>query len=235
LPGVQVPRACPQHRVEGVDGNAPVSPQERLVEPANPDILNTPAAIAIREGMREQGAWIMTQRERAEAAPPASPEQRALDCEIDRMMRELMFPRFIIPEREDAEARGIAWLKSCLSPEQLADYDRTHSFVVIGGHTRHRYRICWGTSQNIIRIEMLENGRELPVERLCFGPRGVPIGDILLHQKIALEGDEQAALWIAGRAPVPLLPGNYMHPDWVGQRLQVRMPPDYGVLQRDEF
>jgi hypothetical protein len=100
----------------------------------------------------------MRQRERAEAAPPASPEQRALDCEIDRMMRELMFPRFIIPEREDAEARGIAWLKSCLSPEQLADYDRTHSFVVIGGHTRHRYRICWGTSQNIIRIEMLEMG-----------------------------------------------------------------------------
>jgi hypothetical protein len=78
LPGVEVPRACPQHRVEGVDGNAPVSPQERLVEPANPDILNTPAAIAIREGMREQGAWIMRQRERAEAAPPASPEQRAL-------------------------------------------------------------------------------------------------------------------------------------------------------------
>jgi hypothetical protein len=109
----------------------------------------------------------MRQRERAEAAPPASPEQRALDCEIDRMMRELMFPRFIIPEREDAEARGVAWLKSCLSPEQLQDYDRSRSFVVIGEHTGNRYRICWGTSQNIIRLETSVDGREIPAERLC--------------------------------------------------------------------
>jgi hypothetical protein len=78
-------------------------------------------------------------------------------------------------ERDAAEARGVAWLKSCLSPEQLADYDPTRSFVVIGEHTGHRYRICWGTSQNIIRTEILENGRELPVKRLCFGPRGVPM------------------------------------------------------------
>jgi hypothetical protein len=133
-------------------------------------------------------------------------------------------------QRHAAEARGVAWLKSCLSPEQLADYDRIRSFVVIGERSRNRYRICWGTSQNIIRLEIVD-GREIPAERLCFGPRGVPIGDILLHQKIALEGDEQAALRIAGRTPVGLLSGanwaegpfaqGYAAPDHhVGQRLQ---------------
>jgi hypothetical protein len=104
-------------------------------------------------------------------------------------------------DREEAEARGIAWLRSCLTPAQLTDYVRTRSFIVIGGTTGHCYRICWGTIQNIIRTEMLD-GREIPVERLCFGPRGVPLGDVLLQQKIALEGDEEATLRIAGRAPV---------------------------------
>jgi hypothetical protein len=48
----------------------------------------------------------------------------------------------------------------------------------------------------------------------------VPIGDILLQQKIALEGDEEATLRIAGRSPVPILGpprdgyrGVYMSPD----------------------
>jgi hypothetical protein len=108
------------------------------------------------------------------------------------------------------------------------------------GTSGHRYRICWGTSQNIIRLETSVDGRELPVEWLCFGPRGVPIGDILLQQKIALEGDEEAALLIAGRTPVPiagmLTPQEIMYavePSLVGQRLQVRAPTDhsgwYGV------
>jgi hypothetical protein len=133
------------------------------------------------------------ERERAEAAPPARPNPTAVLSDVHERINEAY----------RAEARGTGWLKSCLSPEQLADYDRTRSFVVIGGHTGDRYRICWGTSQNIIRLLMRE-GREVAIERLCFGPRGVPIGDILLHQKIALEGDEEAALRIAGRSPVPI-------------------------------
>jgi ABC transporter substrate binding protein len=70
-----------------------------------------------------------------------------------------------------AEARGVDWLKSCLSPEQLADYDRTRSFVVIGGTSGHRYRICWGTSQNIIRLEGSADVREVAAER-CHRGRG---------------------------------------------------------------
>jgi hypothetical protein len=147
---------------------------------------------------------LVTMHERPEPPSPALSDMRE---QVDETYREVMdrlswrhMPSIIT---EHAQARGVAWLKSCLSPEQLADYDRTRSFVVIGGTTGHRYRICWGTSQNIIRLEELPEGRELPVERLCFGPRGVPVGDILLQQKIALEGDEEATLRIAGRTPVP--------------------------------
>jgi hypothetical protein len=38
-----------------------------------------------------------------------------------------------------AKGRAAHRSKSCLSPEQLADYDRTRSFVVIGGHTRNPF------------------------------------------------------------------------------------------------
>jgi hypothetical protein len=78
---------------------------------------------------------------------------------------------------EDAEARGVAWLKSCRSPEQLADYDRTRSFAVIGERSRNRYRICWGTSQNIIR-HRAALGRSLLCQHLA-----TPLKD-------AVEGDE---------------------------------------------
>jgi hypothetical protein len=67
----------------------------------------------------------------------------------------------------------------------------------------------------------------------------VPIGDILLHQKIALEGDEQAALRIAGRAPVPdrrvsnyavsMGPDGPVHVDSNGQPAQVGMQADYAA------
>jgi hypothetical protein len=156
--------------------------------------------------------------------------------QLDRRMRERIFSAV---DRDAAEARGVAWLKSCLSPEQLADYDRTRSFDVIGHHTGNRYRICWGTSQNIIRLETsIVDGLEKPAERLYFGPRGVPIGDILLHQKIALEGDEEAALRIAGRTPVPITgyaavsmgpDGRPVHVDSNGQPAQVGMQAAYAA------
>jgi hypothetical protein len=118
---------------------------------------------------------------------------------------------------------------------------------VIGGHTRYRYRICWGTSQNIIRLEMstIADGVEKPVERLCFGPRGVPIGDIMLQQKIALEGDEEATLRIAGRSPigpranantaVRMGPDGPVHVDSNGQPAQVGMEPLQVRMPQREF
>jgi hypothetical protein len=161
--------------------------ERQRAEAANPDILNTPAAIALRSAMRMQAAWAMGERERAEAAPPAqrtrgiatmdpvtglvTMHEVPIDAPVMTRQEEIEIIRQEITRPLEAEARGVAWLKSCLSPEQLQDYDRSRSFVVIGEHTGNRYRICWGTSQNIIRLETSVDGREIPAERLCFGPR----------------------------------------------------------------
>jgi hypothetical protein len=99
-----------------------------------PDLLHTPAANTIRAAMTAQ-AEAMMWRERSEVAPPARPEPPSTvrDMyeavneayrEMDSAMRELMCTPVGL-NREAAEARGVAWLKSgCLSPEQLQDYDR---------------------------------------------------------------------------------------------------------------
>ena len=44
------------------------------------------------------------------------------------------------------------------------------------------------------------NERGVRTVSYCFGPEGeLPIGDVMLAQKIALENDEQAALALANR------------------------------------
>jgi hypothetical protein len=46
--------------------------------------------------------------------------------------------------------------------------------------------------------ELGKNGAQVAV--WCFGPAGhLPLGDVMLTQKLALETDEQAALRVANR------------------------------------
>ena len=71
---------------------------------------------------------------------------------------------------------------------QLLDY-----FEVIGGDTRTRYRIHFGTQNN---VEMFDHCGNLT--RLCFMPKGhLPTGDTMLAQKLALELCETEAIQIA--------------------------------------
>jgi hypothetical protein len=67
-------------------------------------------------------------------------------------------------------------------------------FEVLGGDTGNRYRIYAGAATNVCEID--ENGR--PKIGLCFLPLGdLPIGDVMLAQKIALETSEGSALAVA--------------------------------------
>jgi hypothetical protein len=67
-------------------------------------------------------------------------------------------------------------------------------FEVVGGDTGNRYRIYAGAATNVCEID--ENGR--PKIGLCFLPVGdLPIGDVMLAQKIALETSEGSALAVA--------------------------------------
>ena len=82
---------------------------------------------------------------------------------------------------------------------QRAQFAEKGYFEVVGGDTGKRYRIYAGAATNVCEVD--ENGR--PTLGLCFLPMGeLPIGDVMLSQKIALESSESRALAVA-RSFVP--------------------------------
>ncbi len=93
-----------------------------------------------------------------------------------------------------AYSRGLRLLLENLSPQQRKQYERAGYFEVFGGHTGNRYRIRQGAQTN---IELLDK-KGTPIGELCFMPEGeLPVGDVMLAQKIALELFEQDALKVA--------------------------------------
>jgi len=96
--------------------------------------------------------------------------------------------------RRAAEERGLVLLKQWLSPAQLAQYENHGYFELTGGDSGKRYRIRPTHQMNVDEL----NERGVQTVSYCFGPEGgLPIGDVMLAQKIALENDEQAALALA--------------------------------------
>ena len=95
-----------------------------------------------------------------------------------------------------AEGKAFALLKQWLSPVQLAQYENNGCFEVTGCHSGKRYRIRRARQMNIDELD--EAGARSAA--WCFGPEGnLPIGDLMLAQKIALENDERTALAVANR------------------------------------
>ena len=85
-------------------------------------------------------------------------------------------------------------LRQWLSPAQRAQFAEKGYFEVVGGDTGKLYRIYAGAATNVCEVD--ENGR--PTLGLCFLPMGdLPIGDVMLSQKIALESSESRALGVA--------------------------------------
>jgi hypothetical protein len=94
------------------------------------------------------------------------------------------------------EARALKLLKAHLSAEQLKQLEREAAFDVIGGDTGQRYRITQGRIMNVQLLDEYGSWRTC----LCFEPRGhLPIGDVMLAQKFALELFEAAALTAANK------------------------------------
>ena len=95
-----------------------------------------------------------------------------------------------------AEKRASTLLREWLTPEQCVQYERLGYFEVRGSHSGKRYRIRSGRQMNVDQLD--ERGRRAAV--LCFIPeKYVPVGDVMLAQKIVLENDEPAALRVAIR------------------------------------
>jgi hypothetical protein len=96
----------------------------------------------------------------------------------------------------EAEKKGLALLKRWLSPAQLSQYESDGYFEVTGCDTGKRYRVRRDRQMNIDELD----GHGARVAVWCFGPEGhLPVGDVMLAQKVALETDEQAALAVANR------------------------------------
>ena len=94
----------------------------------------------------------------------------------------------------EAHERGIQFLTQNLSPTQREQYERHGYFDVIGGETAKRYRVHHGYQMNVEQLD--QNGRRTRL--LCFMPRGgLPVGDIMLAQKTALELFESHAVRVA--------------------------------------
>jgi hypothetical protein len=96
----------------------------------------------------------------------------------------------------EAKRRSIQLLKQNLSPTQLEQYERLGHFEVIGGCSGLRYRIRHGYQMNVERLDKDGNRACL----LCMMPQGLlPLGDVMLAQKIALELYENEAIRIANK------------------------------------
>jgi hypothetical protein len=86
-----------------------------------------------------------------------------------------------------------------LSPQQQKTYDEKRYFDVdIEGRT---YRIHHGSHGNVRLLGTGEKtGKE--VTKYCIQPDGVPVGDVLLAQKLLLEADEKEFLRIANATQI---------------------------------
>jgi hypothetical protein len=94
------------------------------------------------------------------------------------------------------EGRSLRLLREWLSPAQREQFARKGYFEVVGSDSGKRYRIHAGASVNVCEID--KRGRLQ--EGLCFMPIGaLPIGDVMLAQKIALETCEGQARAVARR------------------------------------
>ena len=91
------------------------------------------------------------------------------------------------------EGRSLRMLREWLSQAQREQFASKGYFDVVGGNTGNQYRIYTGTLANVCEIDKEGHLRE----GLCFTTIvDLPIGDVMLAQKIALETceDEVRAL-----------------------------------------
>lgn len=94
-----------------------------------------------------------------------------------------------------AHQKSIELLKRWLPPKQLVQFEQSGWFEVAGSQSGDAYRI---TQQHNFNVIDLANRR-----KLCFVPDGdLPIGDVMLAQKLAIENDEVAAIRVANVGPL---------------------------------
>ena len=102
---------------------------------------------------------------------------------------------------KEAEECGDRLLSRNLSPVQREQYETRGYFDVVGGDSGNRYRIWHGYSMNVEQLDKFGRWEC----HLCFTPAaGLPVGDVMLAQKLALELFETEAIRVARRSLAPM-------------------------------
>lgn len=90
------------------------------------------------------------------------------------------------------QQRADELLRSVLTAQQQSDL-QTHGWFEVMGNLGHHYRIKQGATRNVLQLG--DDGQV--IRSLCAGPESVPVGDVMLAQKLLLETDELAFAFIA--------------------------------------
>jgi hypothetical protein len=119
-------------------------------------------------------------------------QMRSCECDACSSIRAVSSAHSC--RRPDAETRSRILLRKWLSSEQLAQYETRGAFEVIGSKTGRRYRIEERRQLNVYQLDR-RGRRSLG---WCFIPKsGLPTGDVMLAQKVALETDEERVMKVA--------------------------------------
>ena len=108
---------------------------------------------------------------------------------LDELRDADLFQRWLDPSyfgekkefEDDATKRAESLLRRYLSAEQQQDLEKKGYFQVTVG--KRRFRIRRGTSHNVIEVN--KQGRK--IRTFCAHPDNVPVPDVMLAQKLALE------------------------------------------------
>lgn len=87
---------------------------------------------------------------------------------------------------EATKSKAMALLKSALDDQQIKDLELNSCFYIVGS-AGNRYKI--NASYMIGNVEEIDD--DGMVAKYCAHPMNVPIGDVILAQKVWLETDEE--------------------------------------------
>lgn len=159
-------------------------------------------AAASAAAYREAERRLLWEARHAGAITPAAAARMEAET-ARRMLQQLPVdlyapdPRTASPIQRESYAavivRARALLDSMLTPDQQAQLQRDHFFVVEAPRTRNRYRIRYGTHGNVRLLD--KHNRE--IRKYCAQPLDVPTEDSMLAQKLMIETDEDAFLRVA--------------------------------------
>ena len=127
--------------------------------------------------------------------PALTPEQTR---ELHRHQQEYLAARAAeITKQQEASHRAAALLADHLAPEQRETFRKDRHFVVHSRDGQRRYRVEYGVAGNI----KLLNAEGKSIAKFCIHPvdSRIPTEDVMLSQKLMIEGDEESFLRIANR------------------------------------